>query len=72
MAKSGLRMIPVYYNLSLILILLAIVSIRYDNIVLINIFGELWEHGVRATTKSNRARNTSLQMIRNVVSKPKI
>lgn len=49
------RIILVYYNLDLVFIGLAIVSISYDNIVLSKLLAETWECGdIRLGTKHSQ------------------
>lgn len=49
----------VYYNLGLIFMVLAIISIEYDNMVLIKIIAEIWEQCSFPTMKSGRKHECS-------------
>ena len=50
--------------MDLISVGLAMVSIHYNDIVVIKIIAEIWEHGGITTTKSDRLRSTSSHMTR--------
>lgn len=51
---------------------MAIISISYDHIVPTSVLAEISEHSDIATSKSNVARHTDSQTIRQVVNKPKM
>ncbi len=63
-------MILVYYNLSLSLVVLTIISISTENIVLTKLIAGIWEHGNIASTKSHEAKLSSGHMMKQVVNKP--
>lgn len=63
-------MIPGYYILAHIFMVLAIISVGYDNMVLTKAIDEFWEHGNITTMKSNRAKNTNGEVMRHFVNKP--
>lgn len=50
---------------------LAVIIISNDNMVLINVFTEIWEHSDIAMLKSIGARNSNGQTIRWVANKPR-
>ncbi len=53
------RIISVYYNFSLVFILLAIISISNNNIVPTKVISKVWEHGDNTENTFNGARNMS-------------
>lgn len=59
-----------YYKVGLIFVVVTIISIGRVKMVLTKVSSEIWEHGDIPTTKSDRARNMSSQLIRQVLSKP--
>lgn len=55
------RMIPVHHiKLDPYIVLLAVGSIGYDNVVLIKVFAEFWEHGNISTEECKDAQNMKI------------
>lgn len=62
----GIRIISIYYIMALVFVALAIIPIGNNSIVLTKLIAEIWECG----NKSKGARNTSGQMIIQVLNQP--
>lgn len=55
--------------MGLIFIVLLVISVSYDKTFLTKVIVEIWRCKGVATTKSNRAKNTSINKMRQVINK---
>ena len=68
LVSTKIQEIPVSYNLGLIFVVLDILHLSNHNIVVNKVIASVWECGNAAWKKSNGAKNTTSQIIEQVLS----